>query len=193
MYICISRVVATIKNLIESRNDKDDDLLICGYFFLMSLNIKEEFKNLIPPLTKEEFKQLESNCMAEGIREPILTWRGFIIDGHNRYEIAKRWDLDYTTKEKQFKDESEVKEWMILNQFGRRNLSNYQRSVLALQLENVFKEKAKENQGIRTDILQKSAESLKPIDTRKELAKVANVSHDKFKTTILYNLEPLKL
>jgi hypothetical protein len=30
---------------------------------------------------------------------------------------------------------------MILNQFGRRNLSNYQRSVLALELEEVFSEK----------------------------------------------------
>ena len=39
-----------------------------------------------------------------------------------------------------------VKEWMILNQFGRRNLSNYQRSVLALELEEVFTKKAKENQ-----------------------------------------------
>jgi hypothetical protein len=33
---------------------------------------------------------------------------------------------------------------MIRNQFGRRNLSNYQRSVLALQLEEVFSKKAKE-------------------------------------------------
>ena len=67
--------------------------------------------------------------------------------------------------------------WMINNQFGRRNLNNYQRSVLALQLEDVFKAKAKENQGNRNDIKQISAES-KPIETRQEIAKVANVSHD---------------
>jgi hypothetical protein len=42
-----------------------------------------------------------------------------------------------------FEDEDEVKEWMILNQFGRRNLSNYQRSVLALELEEVFSKKQK--------------------------------------------------
>ena len=65
---------------------------------------------------------------------------------------------------------------MILNQFGRRNLSNYQRSVLALQLEEVFSKKAKENQGARTDISQISVKS-KSIDTQKELSKVANVSH----------------
>ena len=101
------------------------------------LEIKKEFKELIPALTAEEFKQLEDNCLAEGIREKILTWNGFIIDGHNRYEIATKWNLDYQTESKFFKDEEAVKEWMILNQFGRRNLSNYQRSVLALELEGI--------------------------------------------------------
>jgi hypothetical protein len=142
------------------------------------LEIKEEFKKLIPPLTSEEFNQLEQNCLAEGIREAILTWNGFIIDGHNRYEIATKWNLDFQTKSKHFKDEEEVKEWMILNQFGRRNLSNYQRSILALQLEEVFKEKAKENQIRKPESVKQISAEQKPIETRKELAKVANVSHD---------------
>jgi len=138
------------------------------------LEIKEEFKKLIPALTAEEFKQLEANCLEEGIREKIITWNGFIIDGHNRYEIATRWNLDYQTESKRFKDESDVREWMINNQFGRRNLSNYQRGVLALELESVFSERAKEQQGKRADLLVNSPKS-EPIDTRKELAKIASV------------------
>lgn len=138
------------------------------------LQIKEEFKKLIPALTAEEFKQLESNCLEEGIREKIITWNGFIIDGHNRYEIATRWNLDYETENKRFNNENDVREWMINNQFGRRNLSNYQRSVLALQLEEVFSERAKEKQGKRTDLLVNSPKS-EPIDTRKELSKIASV------------------
>lgn len=147
---------------------------------MYNLEINEEFKKLIPPLSKEEYEQLETNCLNEGIREAILTWNGVIIDGHNRYEIAKRWNLDYQTKSKHFKDENEVREWMILNQFGRRNLSNYQRSVLALELEEVFREKAKEsykeNVGRPSKSSQKS-DTIK-VDTKKEVAKVANVSHD---------------
>jgi DNA modification methylase len=129
--------------------------------------------------------KVETNCMAEGIREKILTWKGFIIDGHNRFEIATKWDLDFETESKHFDNEEAVKEavkeWMILNQFGRRNLSNYQRSVLALELEDVFSKKAKENlklsggRGVKGK--QISAE-VKPIETRKELSKVASVSHD---------------
>lgn len=142
------------------------------------LKIKEEFKELIPPLTDEEFKQLEDNCLAEGIRDKILTWNGFIIDGHNRFEISKKWDLDIQTESKYFKDEEAVKEWMILNQFGRRNLSNYQRSVLALQLEDVFRAKAKESKAKKVSHFRNTGEVLvnspKP-NTRKELTTVAGV------------------
>ena len=141
------------------------------------LKIKEEFKKLIPALTSEEFKQLEQNCLDEGIREKIITWNDFIIDGHNRYEIATKHQLKFETETKEFQNENDVREWMINNQFGRRNLSNYQRSVLALELESVFsaraKEKQKEGGGAVRQISDKAV-----VDTKKEVAKVANVSHD---------------
>ena len=41
----------------------------------------------------------------------------------------------------------------------------------------MFREKAKENQGKRNDICQKSDKS-ESIDTKKEIANIANVSHD---------------
>lgn len=117
------------------------------------LEIKEEFKKLIPPLTSEEFKQLEQNCLAEGIREAILTWNGFIIDGHNRYEIATKWNLDYQTKSKHFESEIDVKIWMANNQLGRRNLSDYVKGELFEEIEKLLKEQGKKTQGNRTDIL----------------------------------------
>jgi len=145
------------------------------------IKIKEEFKKLIPALTKEEYKQLENNCIAEGIREKILIWNGFIIDGHNRYEISLKWDLEIQTETKHFQDEEAVKEWMILNQFGRRNLSNYQRSVLALELEEVFSNKAKENLKLSGENFGKGlptlAKAIDKINTRQELAKIASVGH----------------
>lgn len=144
------------------------------------LTIDKEFQSIIPPLTPEEFQQLEANILAEGIREPIITWNGFIIDGHNRYEIATKHGLSYNTTEKQFESKEKVIEWMILNQFGRRNLSAYQRSLLALKLKPMFEEKAKENilssqNNNKSSAFQKSD---KQVHTSKELAKVAGVSHD---------------
>lgn len=145
--------------------------------------IREDFKKLIPALTGEEYKQLEANILSEGIRDPLVVWNGYLVDGHNRYTIANQHGLEYKTVSKEFKDGNAVKEWMILNQFGRRNLLPYQRSVLVLQLEDVFKAKAKENQvlsgGDKKTVCQISDKPIiEKVDTKKELAKVANVSHD---------------
>lgn len=150
----------------------------------MSIRIDPEFESLIPPLTADEFKQLEENCVAEGIRDPLVVWStgkpgddDILVDGHNRWKIsANHGGILFTTKRIMFKDRDEVKKWIIQNQFGRRNLSAYDRSVLALKLKPLIQEKAKENQGERTDICQKSDRS--SIDTKKELAKAAGVSHD---------------
>jgi hypothetical protein len=131
------------------------------------IQINEEFKKLIPALTNEEFKQLESNCINEGIREKIITWNGFIIDGHNRYEISQKWNLDFETESKHFDNKTDVKVWMVLNQFGRRNLTKYERSVLALVLSEYYEEKAKEN---LSDLV-KVVRYLTRLDTKKNLQK----------------------
>lgn len=67
---------------------------------------------------------------------------------------------------------------MIRHQFARRNLTPFVKTTLALQLEPLLAAKAKQNQGARTDLCQNSDKSIEPIDTKKEVAKVAGVSHD---------------
>lgn len=67
--------------------------------------------------------------------------------------------------------------------FGRRNLSAYDRSVLALRLKELFATKAKENlivAGENTKPFQKSEKAIvkEAVNTAKELAKIAGVSHD---------------
>ena len=146
------------------------------------MTIDEEFQKLIPPLTDDEYRQLEENCIKEGIREAILVWdRGddlVIVDGHNRYKIAREHNLKWNHKVMHFESREAVKEWIIKNQFGRRNLSPYDRSLLALKLKPLITEKAKANQVRSTEnrVCQKSDKQ--KVDTKKELAKVAGVSHD---------------
>lgn len=90
------------------------------------LKIKEEFKSLIFKLKDSQFKELENNCLEYGIRDAIVTWQGYIIDGHNRYEIAQKHNLDYKTIEMQFDGDVDVKIWMIDNALSRRNLNDWQ-------------------------------------------------------------------
>ena len=152
------------------------------------LKIKEEFKKLIPALTKEEFKLLEDNCMAEGIREKILTWNGFIIDGHNRYEISQKWDLDFETENKHFDSEDDVYLWMIDNQNGRRNLTDGWKYKLQQTKKEILAKKGKDKKveaGKKYgEGHKKNEEVLSTIDksshnTRKEIAKTLNWSTGK--------------
>jgi DNA modification methylase len=150
-----------------------------GIFFL-PMQILQELESLIPPLSNEEFKQLERNILEEGIREPLITWNGILIDGHNRYRIAQEHDMNYETLEKEFENINRVKEWMINNQFGRRNLIAYQRSILGIQLEDIYKEIAKENQIRKSDFVPQivGEQNKKENETDYKIGKIANVSHE---------------
>ena len=142
----------------------------------MEFKIKEEFKKLIPPLTAEEFKQLETNCIDEGIRDAIVTWQGFIIDGHNRYKIATDWQLSFKTIEKAFDSEYHVIEWMLVNQFGRRNLTETQKSYLrGVRYEN---EKKKVGTNRFTN---DRGDKMSPLKTSEKLAEEYNVSEKTIK------------
>lgn len=154
------------------------------------ITIDSEFKALIPPLTAEERAELERSLLADGCRDALVLWGDTLIDGHNRYEICTRHNIPFEVARKEFDSRQSAIEWMILNQFGRRNLPAHERARLALRLKPVIAEKAKENQGERTDILQISAKS-SPIDTRQEIAKVAGVSHDTIaKVEVIENKAP---
>ena len=110
------------------------------------IEIKKEFKELIPALTAEEFKQLEENILKDGIRDPLVLWNGYLIDGHNRYQIAFKHGLEYKTIDKEFDSELDVKIWMVKNQFGRRNLEDFVKGELMKTLEDLEKQKGKDKQ-----------------------------------------------
>lgn len=148
----------------------------------MSIIIDPEFRALIPPLTANEYKQLEKNILEESIRDALIVWpqpdgNDILVDGHNRFQIAAAHaGIRFNIKKMDFDSREDAKRWIILNQFGRRNLSAYDRSVLALKLKPMIAEQAKERQAQagRGEEVQKSAQA----KTRDELARAAGVSHD---------------
>lgn len=143
------------------------------------LKINEKFKSVLPPLEPDEYTKLKQSILKEGCRDAIITWNGFIIDGFNRYEICIKHNIPFKTvkKDNDFKDENEVMNWMITNQLARRNMNEFQKTEYALRFEPVIKERAKEKQ-IEAGRNKLSQNSAKAIDSRKEIAKLAGVSHD---------------
>lgn len=141
------------------------------------LHLDEEFAGLIPPLSTDELEGLKQNILAEGCRDGLVIWNSTIVDGHNRYSICREHRIPFSTIPKFFETREEAKAWIITNQLGRRNLTKYDRSKLALGLKDIFAARAKQNEKTHTkEGYLKSANP--PVHTNEELAKAAGVSKD---------------
>ena len=99
---------------------------------LSSLKIDPEFSAQILPLSFEELQQLEQNIIAEGrLLNPIITWNGYILDGHTRYRILKKHGfIKFEVEEIQLANKYEALAWICKNQLGRRNLTPEQKLFL---------------------------------------------------------------
>lgn len=96
------------------------------------VTIDPEFKKLIDALTEQEREDLENSIRENGYNPafPVILWKGhdIIVDGHNRYEISQKLNIEPTFTEQEFESKEAVMEWMIKNQLARRNLTPEQLS-----------------------------------------------------------------
>ena len=153
------------------------------------LTIDSEFQALIPALATDERDALEASILAEGCRDAIVVWHhddsDIIVDGHNRYAICTAHGLPYNVVTRDFSSRSEVMLWMIRNQLARRNLTPFKRTELALQMEAVIAEQAQANMAagglVGANMTNRGLHNYanpEPINTRKEVGRIAEVSHD---------------
>ena len=156
---------------------------------LEDLVVDREFEELLPVFTPEEFERLEKSVVKNGMLDPIKVWeepdtrKYIIIDGHNRYKILKKNNLDcpnwniYTITETTLKNRDDVKRWMLEQQLGRRNLSDAEKYEIVQKFKSVFEQKAKKNQSLGG----KGSANLPKVDTRKEMAKATGVSEGTYR------------
>ena len=99
---------------------------------MINLKIDPEFQSQIPPLTDDEFKQLEENILKEGkLISPLIVWGNTLVDGHNRYAILQKHpEIYFSTMPLRFANREEALAWICKNQLGRRNLAPEQKKFL---------------------------------------------------------------
>lgn len=160
--------------------------------------IVDELRDLIPPLQEEEYKQLEKNILAEGCREALMVWETtknnvdttltdtstvyVLVDGHNRYGICQKHQINFKIHLVSFNNLREVKEYMIDNQLGRRNLIPEQASYLRGIRYNA--EKLEKGKYVRDEHKGQNvpyASEVKKESTSLKLAKQYNVSEKTIK------------
>jgi len=151
-----------------------------------NLIINPNFKNLIPPLTPEEYSNLENSIKSEGCRDSIVVWKETIIDGHNRFKICSEYNIPFNVIKKDFDSIEDIKLWMIDNQKGRRNLTDGWKFELEQSKKEILLIKGKENmilggaQKLGLSIIDKPY--ISKHNTRKEIAKDLGWSSGKVAT-----------
>jgi len=159
---------------------------------LRELKIDPELRDLLPPLTSEEYKQLEKNIVENGFdgNFPIMEWQGFIVDGHNRYDICKKHNIEPVIGTLAYKTKEEVMEWMLDIQLGRRNLTPIQKIAITEKYRPIYEKQAKENlvnagnnYGVGQDKkpLPKLVNPIESVDTTKKLSKLAGVGKETYR------------
>ncbi len=98
---------------------------------MKQLKINPRFQKFSPKKKPDEIETLKDSLKKKGyIGSPILTWHGFIVDGHNRYKICQELgipiDLDKNVEEielGEFAEEIDAMDWMLTHQLSSKNLS----------------------------------------------------------------------
>ncbi len=166
------------------------------------ITIDKNLSQFVTPLSDQEKEILEQSLIDEGCRDPLVVWNKknklVLIDGHNRFEICEKLNIPYKILKKGFESEEEVKNWMVDNQLGRRNLTpdqlSYYRGLKYLRnkkalggYENV-KSKGQNVQSTAQKLAQEYNVSEKTIRRDAEFAKGLDIlgrSNPKLKMKIL--------
>src|SRR5690606_18917648 len=118
----------------------------------MTIQINEELRTYIDPLSADEYEALERSLLAEGCRDALVLWGDVLVDGHNRYALCTKHGIEFkTTQNTRFQSMDDVRLWMIENHLGRRSVSDCQRGVLALRKKEILQQRQQALQAQQPD------------------------------------------
>lgn len=112
----------------------------------IELKINPEYVALLPPLSQEEYEALKESIRNEGLHYPIsVNQDKVILDGHHRYNICRQLGITPHFETVRFEgNKLSEKQFVIETNLRRRHLCDLDKAALALELEKVEAEWAKQ-------------------------------------------------
>jgi hypothetical protein len=119
---------------------------------IYTLTESERIQSVLLAHTEQEESITTESLLNEGCIEPLVVWKGVLIDGYLRYHICHEHGIPFEVVEMDFSDETEAILWVIQTHIGRRNLSTFQKCEIVLLFEPELRAEAKKRQGWRSDL-----------------------------------------
>jgi ParB-like chromosome segregation protein Spo0J len=114
------------------------------------LVINEKYKDLVPPLTTEEYNELKQSIKEKGLWVPIIiNSQNVVLDGHHRFKICEELGIEARTLTRDFETDNHEALFVIDANLKRRHLNDFQKTELALKAKPILEEIAKINSSHR--------------------------------------------
>lgn len=127
---------------------------------MKELKINPRFEKFSPKKKQDEIDKLRKSLKEKGyIGAAILTWHGYIVDGHNRYYMCKELGVeigDDNIEEIDLGDDAEeidAMDWMLTHQLSSKNLSVGEKLAMT---EEFKKEVSLENEKRKSEAISES-------------------------------------
>ena len=157
------------------------------------LTVDPELESVAPPLAESELEILKEDILANGCQIPLIVWGETIVDGHNRYRICKEEGIPFGIEQMEFENLTAAKLWIVRNQLGRRNLTEFQRCELIYPFETELKDIAEKRRvALRAAGVPTLAHEKKTRDVMADMAGVSHGTWDKAKKVIAEGDEVMK-
>ena len=168
--------------------------------------LDQEFATLVPPRSEAERDVLRENLSTHGSLSPLIIWKAagrrgkdLLIMDYEVYRMCRSLKIVPKTKYMSFKTRDDAIEFVIARCLGNRNLTVYEKGILALRWEPILKRRAAKNQtlscGRGRKGVRNSDEAFVPCHINKILANKIGVSPDtiaKIKRLNTYASDELK-
>ena len=93
-----------------------------------------KYAQYFPPLEGEEFDQLVADIKTHGLREPIVTFEGKILDGRNRYRACQRAGIEPRFQEFRDGGDTAALEYVVSMNLRRRDLTPTQKGTIGFDI-----------------------------------------------------------
>lgn len=94
------------------------------------IQIDKRFQQLVYPMDRQNFAQLEADILSGHCNEPLVVWSGFLIDGFSQYKIYSEHRLPFRTKNMEFNCRESAVAWICIQQLKRSDIPDALRRFL---------------------------------------------------------------
>jgi hypothetical protein len=96
------------------------------------------YSNIWPMMTGPDFENLKADIKANGLRLPVLTYKGAILDGRNRALACDQTGIEVRYQEAKATTDEDALALVVSLNDHRRHLSENQRALAASKLANII-------------------------------------------------------